>query len=167
MKIFYERVDIGLNSAALHDAAYALLRRVLRKAWNLQDIMIEKTPAGKPYLVGEALQVSISHTKGLVCCAVAESPVGVDCEYPRAVSGRVMRRVCTEREIRDIQAADDPQARFMQYWTLKEAISKKRGVGLRESFLQYEITFSNGQPVCAGHTLYMEQTDGFFVAAAE
>ena len=73
----------------------------------------------------------------------------------------------SDNELADIRAADDLCARFMEYWTLKESISKKRGVGLRESFKQYEITFQNGTPICDGHILYTERAAGFFLAAAE
>ena len=167
MKIYFEKADPVLNSTQLHDAAYALLLRALRTDWGLHDIRIEKTPAGKPYIADEPVHISISHTKGFVCCAVSEKPCGIDCEYRRTVSESTMRRVCTETELLDIRAADDLCARFMVYWTLKESISKKRGVGLKESFKQYEITFRDGVPVCAGHTLYTEKIDGFFLAAAE
>ena len=167
MKLYYEKVDPALRGAQLHDAAYALLRRVLRTDWDVPEAEIAKAPGGKPYLVGETLHISLSHTQGLVCCAVSEKTCGVDCEYPRAVSQSTMRRVCTEKELRDIFAADDPCARFMVYWTLKESISKKRGTGLRESFQQYEISFRDGQPVCDGYTLHTERPDGFFLSAAE
>ena len=71
--------------------------------------------------------ISLSHTRGFVCCAVSQAPVGVDCERYRRVTEGAMRRVCTPAELADIAAAADPTARFLQYWTLKESISKKRG----------------------------------------
>lgn len=167
MKIYSKTVDAGLNSMQLHDAAYTFLREILREEWHLENSIIEKTAAGKPFLVGQDVHISISHTKGLVCCAVGETPVGIDCEHDRKVSEGVIRRVCTPREIEDIRAAEDPTAHFLMYWTLKESISKKRGVGLKESFLQYEIAFENDKPVCSGHKLYFEKRGGFFLAAAE
>ena len=167
MKIYYEQVDPALHGIALHNAAYAFLRQVLRTDWSLQDVVIEKTSAGKPYLVGKEIEISISHTKGLVCCAVSKKPVGVDCEYRRTVPIRTMERVCTEKELADILAADDPSARFTVYWTLKESISKQRGTGLKEPFKQYEITFQNGVAVCPGYTLHTSVVNGFFLAAAE
>lgn len=167
MRFYHRAVETGLSSAGLHDAAYALLHEVLRTDWGLNDITIEKTERGKPYLAGQSLHISVSHTQGFVCCAVSEVPVGVDCEYLRSVPESVMRRTCTERELQDIRNSEEPDARFLLYWTLKESISKKRGVGLRESFRQYEITFEDGQPVCAGHRLYFERIGGFFAAAAE
>lgn len=168
MKLYWKTVDPALHAAVLHDAAYALLFEKLEAEWGITGAKIEKTPKGKPFLVGEGLpQISISHTKGLVCCAVSRQPVGVDCEYFRRVPERVMRRVCTENELRDIRQAADPDARFLQYWTLKESISKKRGTGLGESFQAYEIRFEGDRPLCPGHRLRAERTDGFFIAAAE
>lgn len=167
MEIYGKTVDAELNGEQLHEAAYAFLHTVLRQAWHLDDITIEKTAAGKPFLVGQPVHISVSHTKGFVCCAVSDSPVGVDCEHYRKPSESAMRRVCTPRELEDIRRAADPSARFLMYWTLKESISKKRGVGLRESFRQYEITIEDGKPVCDGHTLRFEERGGFFLAAAE
>ena len=103
----------------------------------------------------------------LVCCAVSEKPVGVDCEACREVSLRAAERVCTEGELGYLRAGKAPSARFLTLWTLKESISKLRGVGLRESFKQYEITFEDGNPVCKGYTLHTQRIGGFFVSAAE
>ena len=71
------------------------------------------------------------------------------------------------QECADIAAAADPTARFLQYWTLKESISKKRGVGLSESFQAYAVRFEGERPVCPGHKLHFEMRGGFFLAAAE
>ena len=168
MQLYYEKVDEKLNAAALHEAAYALLYHVLRSKLGVEQPVVLKTPAGKPYLAESELKISLSHTRGLVCCAVGKgAEIGADCEYHRTVSQRVKERVCTERELSDIRKADDPDSRFLCYWTLKESIAKKRGVGLRESLRQYEILWEGERPVCAGYTLYLEHFDGFFVAAVE
>ena len=168
MKLYAKTVPRGLGSDALHDAAYALLLEALQADWGIPGAQVEKTPRGKPYLAGENMPfISLSHTDGFVCCAVSDVPVGVDCEHPRRVSAGVMRRVCTEAELADIHVAPDPAERFLQYWTLKESISKKRGVGLAESFRAYSITFVDGKPLCAGHRLHLEMRDGYYLAAAE
>ena len=167
MKIYSKEVGTGLSSLQLHEAAYTLLCDALRTDWNIDHIVIEKTEAGKPYLKGTDLEISVSHTQGFVCCAVSETPIGVDCEHLRTVSEKTMQRVCTETELEDICRSEDLSARFLLYWTLKESISKKCGVGLRESFRQYEITFIDEKPVCGEHILYVEQRGRFFVAAAE
>lgn len=168
MKLYTKAVLRGMPSAALHDAAYALLAEALAADWGIQSPAIEKTALGKPFLAGEGgPHISVSHTDGFVCCAVSERPVGIDCERMRRVTEAAMRRVCTPEELCDIRAAADPAAHFLQYWTLKESISKKRGVGLSESFRQYPIRFEGEKPVCPGHDLHFEMHGGYFLAAAE
>ena len=168
MQIYWEKTSEELRASEQHEAAYALLYRVLREEWAVELADIQKTEAGKPYISGSSLKISISHTKGLVCCAVSEQgEIGVDCEYARKIPTRVSERVCTETELSDIQNADDPDGRFLRYWTLKESISKKLGVGMRESFKNYEIAWDGEEPVCAEHKLYSKQFEGFFIAAAE
>lgn len=168
MMIYRKTVEKGLKPAALHNAAYALLQEVLRTDWNCPEAVIEKTALGKPYIHGrEDLHISISHTDGLVCCAVSKQPVGADCEHLRTVPQRVLQRVCTPLELEAIQNAPDPEMRALALWTLKESISKKRGVGMTESFQQYEILFEEHTPRCAGHTLMLERYKDFLIAAAE
>ena len=168
MRIYRKAVDPALSAQALHDAAYALLCEVLRQDWNCPDPVIEKTPLGKPFLRGEGMPcISVSHTRGLVCCAVSETPVGMDCEYPRPVPRRVLQRVCTPAELCALDAAAEPEAQALCLWVLKESISKKLGVGLKAPFTQYDITFTPDGPVCSGHTLHLERYDSFFIAAAE
>lgn len=168
MRIYRKKVAADLRAEALHDAAYALLREALRADWNCPDAVIEKTALGKPYLRNrEDLHISVSHTRGLVCCAVADHPVGVDCEYRRSVPERVLKRVCTPRELESISRTDDPETRALSLWTLKESISKKLGMGLKRSFRQYEIEWEETGPRCAGHGLHLETWEDFFIAAAE
>lgn len=168
MMLYARPVNRCLSAAALHDAAYALLFDMLRTDWGVSSPHIEKTALGKPYLSGVQMpHISLSHTRGLVCCAISKTPVGVDCERPRRVTQGAIQRVCTPAECADIRAAADPAARFLQYWTLKESISKKLGVGLSQSFQSYEIRFTDAGPVCTGHRLRLVQCGDFFLAAAE
>ena len=168
MRRYVENVPPSLTQKELHDRAYALLYRVLKDEWGIASPVVEKTQLGKPYLKGENMpHISLSHTKGIVCCAVSRKNVGIDAEYPRRVRGSAAERVCTPAELWDIQSSPNPAARFLAYWTLKESISKCRGTGLSESFQNYEITFQNGMPHLNGYTLFFEQYGVHFLAAAE
>ena len=168
MKLYAKTVEPDLPAAALHEAAYALLFDALRADWQIRASRVEKTALGRPYLPGADMPfISLSHTRGFVCCAVSQVPVGVDCERYRRVTEGAMRRVCTPEELADIAAAADPTARFLQYWTLKESISKKRGVGLSESFQAYAVRVEGERPVCPGLKLHFEMRGGFVLAAAE
>lgn len=168
MRRYVENVPPSLTQKELHNRAYALLYRVLKEEWGIAAPVVEKTALGKLYLKGENMpHISLSHTKGIVCCAVSTKNVGIDAEYPRRVRESAAERVCTPVELQDIQHSPDPAARFLTYWTLKESISKCRGTGLSESFQNYEITFQNGTPQCPGYTLFFEKYGEHFLAAAE
>ena len=100
MRRYVENVPPSLTQKELHDRAYALLYRVLKDEWGIASPVVEKTPLGKPYLKGENMpHISLSHTKGIVCCAVSRKNVGIDAEYPRRVRGSAAERVCTPAEL--------------------------------------------------------------------
>lgn len=82
-----------------------------------------------------SLHFNLSHTNGLVVCLVCrDREVGVDVE-PRNRTGEwldLATRSFSPREaaaLRQVQAAERPR-RFLEYWTLKEAYIKARGMGL-------------------------------------
>jgi 4'-phosphopantetheinyl transferase len=83
-----------------------------------------------------ALRFNLSHTCGLVACAVtATSAVGLDVERLawRAELLSIARRHFSSGEIRDLEAAPTVSARealFFSMWTLKEAYAKARCLGL-------------------------------------
>jgi 4'-phosphopantetheinyl transferase len=92
---------------------------------------------GRPALVDPpaGLTFNISHTSGLVACAVGRgAEIGVDVEHTDR-GGRLLD--VAERYFSADEAAElrghppDRQARrFLEYWTLKEAYIKARGLGL-------------------------------------
>lgn len=92
---------------------------------------------GRPSLAfpaGAALDFNISHTAGLVVCAFAREPgIGVDVEDARRPIGSdLARRFFSpdEADALDALPEDERPARFYDYWTLKEAYIKARGMGL-------------------------------------
>ena len=93
---------------------------------------------GRPELVapGERapLGFNVSHTRGMVACALAAThDVGVDVEcVDRALTHDVAHRFFAPSEVSALHAlpiAEQPRA-FFDYWTLKEAYIKARGMGL-------------------------------------
>ena len=98
----------------------------------------------KPYLEGAGgVEFNISHTKGLVVCAVADRALGVDTEQIRPFKAGLMRRVCSESErgfVLEGRSEAARQERFFRLWTLKESFVKAIGRGL--AFPLGDITFS-------------------------
>lgn len=118
------------DSEHLHSLAERLLSEELGK-----PIAILKTPEGKPYIEGNPLYISLSHSgkKGVV--AIYESPVGVDLEYlkPREYPSVLSRFTTRERE--EITSKDV----FIKHWTAREAFIKMHGYTLASAlkFLEY------------------------------
>jgi 4'-phosphopantetheinyl transferase len=90
------------------------------------------------------LAFNLAHTSGLVACAVARAgAVGVDVELP-SVGNQAFddtQRFFSQAEVDALRTLppavrDD---RFFDYWTLKEAYVKGRGMGLSLPFDQFTI----------------------------
>jgi 4'-phosphopantetheinyl transferase len=122
-------------------AAHALARAVLSEAtghptgfWRYA-----KAPFGKPALhpscAVDGLRFNISHTRGMVVCALARNDeLGVDVEAAdRRTNFRIADRFFAPEEARLVlAAAPEERARlFFRLWTLKEAFIKATGEGLR------------------------------------
>ncbi|MFD1747350.1 4'-phosphopantetheinyl transferase family protein [Rhizobium helianthi] len=121
--------------------ARALLRTCLTQycgapapSWQFQS-----NAFGKPHISEPAeyrhIQFNISHTDGLVACAFAHSClIGLDVEN----TGRnieplqLAEHVLAPPECADLLGHESTaqRARFYDYWTLKEAYVKARGLGL-------------------------------------
>lgn len=110
----------------------ALLRAgISREFLSKEESMIfAYGPSGKPFLRElPDVHFNISHTKGLVVCAVSTSPVGIDAEKIRPYPKSVLRKM-TEKERTYVQQSHSPDEAFMRVWTMKEAMIKLTGEGL-------------------------------------
>ncbi len=114
---------------------------------------------GKPSIAepaGLSLSFNVSHTSGLVICGVASAgELGVDVEHlGRACSYLdLARRFFAGPEIAFLeQAPPERQAGiFLEFWTLKEAYIKARGLGLSMPLAEFAFTLAGPQAgVAAG-----------------
>jgi 4'-phosphopantetheinyl transferase len=96
---------------------------------------------------GISLVFGLSHTRGLVACAITSgTPVGVDVEHadPSFDYTAIASRYLTHHEIRQIDSCPplDRATRFFEIWSLKEAYAKatRRGLfeGMRDTGFQIE-----------------------------
>jgi 4'-phosphopantetheinyl transferase len=130
-------------------AAHALLRTALSRYAGAPpaQFRFEINAYGKPSLPPtsdgwQAWKFSVSHTDGLVACAIArnqtaigsDTEVGIDVERVRpginhrAIASRHFAPA--ERQWLDACADEDAAFRFLELWTLKEASLKAVGTGL-------------------------------------
>ncbi|MCI8416632.1 MAG: 4'-phosphopantetheinyl transferase superfamily protein [Lachnospiraceae bacterium] len=96
---------------------------------------MEKDAWGKPFFPQyPELFFSLSHTRGGVCCALADAPVGVDVEgwRPRKYQEQILRRFSKEEQRLWAYTPQKERERlFFQLWVLKESYVKADGRGLR------------------------------------
>jgi 4'-phosphopantetheinyl transferase len=115
-------------------------------------------PTGRPEIdptVGDlALRFNVSHTAGLVVCAVArERAVGVDveCWDRRHRAEALAERYFSPEEAAAVRAAapDAHNAVFVRLWTLKEAYVKARAAALATALRDAAFTIEPGGAVRA------------------
>jgi 4'-phosphopantetheinyl transferase len=129
----FRRVEDRASYILSHGLRRALCQLVLGRQ-GLSFAPLE--PLGKPVIVGvgQDLDVSISHTQGVVACIIGLAcRVGVDLErLDRPFSEAIGQQVFTADELAWI-GRHGPE-RSLTLWTLKEAISKAVGLGLSLGF---------------------------------
>jgi 4'-phosphopantetheinyl transferase len=125
----------------LHLAARGLVRTRLSLYTGEQPRAWRFAPGrwGRPEIAapgGHAwLRFNLSHTRGRVVCALARgAEVGVDVEHTGR-GGRLLEvadRYFAPLEVEELFSLPEPARlpRFFDYWTLKEAYIKARGMGL-------------------------------------
>ena len=96
----------------------------------LASIVLHRTPKGKPY-ADLPLQFSISHSGDWVAVAIDQQPIGIDLEVLRPINPKLTRKVCTEQDLLHLESGD-PDQRFLEIWTAKEAYFKRIGTGITD-----------------------------------
>jgi 4'-phosphopantetheinyl transferase len=141
-----------------HLVSVALVRTSLSRYAPVEpaDWLFERNDRGRPDLVpGQCdpdLAFNLSHTRGLVACAVARQPeVGVDVEWieRRGRTTAIADRFFSRREVRDLEALPDARRRdrFFDYWTLKESYIKARGMGLAIPLRAFSFHLDEAPPI--------------------
>jgi 4'-phosphopantetheinyl transferase len=142
-----------LLAHALKRAALSRYAPIEPHAWRFAAL-----PGGRPVLAGPAhapdLRFNLSHTTGLVACAVSEGlEVGCDAEslLRPLDSLELAERHYAPAELRELRELGGAArtARFLEYWTLKEAYLKARGSGLRLPLDAVHFELGPGERIAA------------------
>jgi len=156
--------------------AHALVRRTLSQydrrspeAWR-----IDATGGQKPAIAGDnagALTFNLSHTHGLVACAIArDTSVGVDVESIERVTGEheIAQRFFSPIECRSLDACEPAlyRRRFIELWTLKESYLKGIGTGLSHPLHTFSFIFDANGGVTFDAPPDVAAADWQFVLAA-
>ncbi|MBU2665893.1 4'-phosphopantetheinyl transferase superfamily protein [Actinoplanes bogorensis] len=120
--------------------AHAALNAILADLLGVrpQDLPLDRTPRGRPFLTGTPVHFSLAHAGELALVAVAGRELGVDVDHPRpGLDPRQMAaRFFTADEASEVDAAGtSAYRRYLRLWTRKEACVKAAGsrlaLGLR------------------------------------
>ena len=117
--------------------SYLLLCRALHEVYGIEEQpMFKIGEHGKPSLLFDSphpadIHFNISHCKTAIACAISDTPVGVDIERTGRFKESLARHVLNEAEYNDVVTSADPDLRFTEYWTMKEALVKLTGQGLQ------------------------------------
>ncbi len=141
MQIYLESYEVrdGVRQSGYeHAAGHRLVRCALKDVFGINckdadgewERMLSYGPSGKPYRADfSGIHFNITHTAGLIACAVSGGPVGIDAERIRDFPEAVFRRFDTaERDF--VSGSADMCEAFMRVWTMKEACVKLTGEGI-------------------------------------
>lgn len=160
-----ERVRVQRYVLAKDRRQYTLTHGVLRLLLSRyagitpEECMFVTNEYGKPSLNGRAIanaafEFNVSHTNGLVAIAIAIGrDVGIDVEELTGLRVDLdVRRFFSAAEVKALEALPDAEqeSRFYDYWTLKEAYVKARGMGLSLPLDGFSMKLEGGQsPIIA------------------
>lgn len=97
---------------------------------------IKTTRNGKPYIEGNPIYFSVTHSQGFAFIVLCDRPVGVDYEVIRERKFSAVLSRFTPREIEDISGATE---KFLKNWVAKEAYVKMIGGTLAHDLKRLEF----------------------------
>ncbi len=126
-----------------------LLKWSMRREYGvkLSALKLAAGPHGKPFFQNHPACFSISHCRGLVCCALGEREIGVDAEPVRPFDPRLARRICAPEELAYLETVSDQGLELTALWTLKESLMKMTGEGIRFGFQNARFPTPLGNPM--------------------
>jgi 4'-phosphopantetheinyl transferase len=126
-----------------------ILRRVIaaRLGCRPAEVDLQATPAGRPFVAGSDLDVSVSHSRDVALIAVSggRRRIGVDVEavVPMPDQQQIAEIALTSQERSELRRHDLSCEAFYRIWTCKEACLKAIGTGLRLDPRAVEIGIAN------------------------
>lgn len=105
---------------------------------------ILRTPNGKPYIDGDPVYFSLSHSKNVTVIAISDEPVGVDLEF----TGRKKYSAILSRFTARERAETTDETDFLHAWVAKESFIKTVGGTLAHDLKRLE--YYGGTIYCDG-----------------
>ena len=117
----------------LSAAAYLLLCEGLRQEYGITEPPVfGYHEGGKPFIEGHPdIHFNLSHCREAAICVIAPHPIGVDVESVRRFKEDLALYTMNDQEMEQITCDVRPDIAFIRLWTMKEALLKMTGEGIR------------------------------------
>lgn len=126
-------------------AGEKLVKEYIGKALDIapENLRILADENGKPYIPDRPVHFNISHCENMLVYAFSVEEIGIDIERIRSISLNILKRFFSRDEQEyvlghkptqdDFQKCENDEIleRFYRIFTLKEAICKKSGIGIK------------------------------------
>lgn len=114
-------------------AAYLLFCEGLRQEYGITEPPVfGYQEGGKPFIEGHPdIHFNLSHCREAAICVIAPHPIGVDIESIRRFKEDLARYTMNDQEMEQIACDERPDIAFIRLWTMKEALLKLTGEGIR------------------------------------
>ena len=118
-----------------------LLQYAIEKNYgNHVNLEIVKTSSGKPYFKEkQGIYFNLSHCQEGIACAISDKPIGVDIQNIVEYNEDMLKMVCTDEEMEEIQMETDMNQGFTRFWCMKEAYLKCNGEGISDRINKYNF----------------------------
>ncbi len=161
--LHYSRLPVALARVHQRQESRRILAEMVCDIFGIEDIRIAQTSNGKPYIMGEDIHFNYSHSKGFLCVAISNYPIGVDIEYiKRKVSVMpIAKRFFHSSEYQDLLESRQKSRDFFLLWTQKEALIKARGGRIVTDIQKSIFELSYIDPTHAFKCVTLSPTDDF------
>lgn len=126
-------------------AGEKLIKEYIGNALNIapEELEFLADANGKPYIENCEIHFNISHCENILAYAFSDEEIGIDIERIRPISLNILKRFFSEEEQEyvlghtpspeDYNKCENEEIleRFYKIFTLKEAICKKSGIGIK------------------------------------
>lgn len=129
-------LDNGEKRKTQHSKGIELLYKGLREFYSEPEpekFLIEKSETGKPFFADKReYNFNISHSGRHCAVMISDKICGADVEEIRDFPKRVLKRICTDEEIKYLSSLPEQEQKTARWmlWTLKESYVKAVGKGL-------------------------------------
>ena len=137
--VYFEKIKSRIEESAKDSLyAYTVLGEMISNhfpAANQADnpLILSRNENGKPYFINSKLKFSISHSKGVVACALSDGEeIGVDVEtatFSPEKAQKLSKRYFT---VEDQNKIAQDGINFSRIWTQYEAAAKLMGINLAD-----------------------------------